>query len=62
MNDYRQIGGKKYNQCHRWLRLDEPLPLRQGAIQHAIFKDILSALKTIAGANKKQATQKSQVR
>jgi hypothetical protein len=28
---------------------------KKGAIQHAIFKDILIALKTIAGANKKRA-------
>jgi hypothetical protein len=28
---------------------------KKGAIQHAIFKDILTALKTIAGANKKPA-------
>ena len=34
---------------------------KKGAIQHAIFKDILTALKTIAGANKKRAAQKSQV-
>ncbi|MCX6897849.1 MAG: hypothetical protein NT105_04040 [Verrucomicrobia bacterium] len=30
------------------------LGVKTGAIQHAIFKDILLALKTIAGANKKQ--------
>ena len=34
---------------------------KKGAIQHAIFKDILTALKTIAGANKKRAGKKSQV-
>lgn len=32
---------------------------KKGAIQHAIFKDILIALKTIAGANKKRAGKKS---
>ena len=35
---------------------------KKGAIQHAIFKDILSALKTIAGANKKHGGQKSRLR
>jgi hypothetical protein len=34
---------------------------KKGAMQHAIFKDILTALKTIAGANKKQAGKKSRV-
>ena len=32
---------------------------KKGAIQHAIFKDILIALKTIAGANKKRADKTS---
>jgi hypothetical protein len=35
---------------------------KRGAIQHAIFKDILIALKTIAGANKKHGGQKSRLR
>lgn len=32
---------------------------KKGAIQHAIFKDILAALKTIAGANKRKTIRKA---
>ena len=32
---------------------------KKGAIQHAIFKDILAALRTIAGSNQRRSTAKS---
>lgn len=32
---------------------------KKGAIQHAIFKDILASLKTIAGANKRKTSRKA---